>query len=78
MFVNVNVNVNGRHDGRSKGDGGQKADAGRRMPEDGCRRVLVKRKGYNFELFNKVSLAKIAYVSDILQAHEVWKIILWR
>ena len=33
---------------------------------------------YNFELFKKVSLAKIADMSDILQAREVWKILLWR
>ena len=31
-----------------------------------------------FKQFHKVSLAKIAYVSDILKAHEVWKILLWR
>ena len=41
-------------------------------------RCEAERWGCNFELFNKVSLAKIAYVSDILQAHEVWKILLWR
>jgi len=32
----------------------------------------------DFKLFHKVSLAKIAYMSDILQAHEVRKILLWR
>ena len=31
-----------------------------------------------FKQFHKVSLAKIAIMSDILQAHEVWKILLWR
>ena len=31
-----------------------------------------------FKQFTKVLLAKIAYMSDILQAHEVWKILLWR
>ena len=31
-----------------------------------------------FKQFQKVSLAKIAYMSDILQAHEVWKILPWR
>jgi hypothetical protein len=32
----------------------------------------------DFKQFHKVLLAKIAYVSDILQAHEVWKILPWR
>jgi hypothetical protein len=31
-----------------------------------------------FKQFQKVSLAKIAIMSDILQAHGVWKILLWR
>ena len=31
-----------------------------------------------FKLFQKVALAKIATMSDILHAHEVWKILLWR
>ena len=59
-------------------DGGRRADDGGRMPEGRGRRVLVKRKGFYFELFKKVTLAKVGIVSDILQAHEVWKILLWR
>ena len=69
--------MNGRHDGRSKGDGSAKVQR--------CKGAKVrtyeyeaKRWGYHFELFKKVSLAKVGIVSDILQAHEVWKILLWR
>ena len=64
--------------GRMPEDGGRRAEDGGRRAEGGGRRVLVRRESYHFELFKKVSLAKIAYVSDILQAHEVWKILLWR
>jgi len=32
----------------------------------------------DFKLFQKVILEKIAIMSDIIQAHEVWKIIPWR
>jgi hypothetical protein len=40
----------------------------------------VEDKSYDaiFEQFEKVLLAKITIVSDILLAHEVWKILLWR
>ena len=41
------------------------SEVGSRMPEDGYRRVLAKRWGYDFELFKKVSLAKVTHVSDI-------------
>ena len=46
--------------------GGRKSVVGCRRTEGGRRRVLVKRKGYNFELFKKVSFAKVGIVSDIL------------
>ena len=31
-----------------------------------------------FKQFQEVSLAKIAIMSDIIQAHGLWKIIHWR
>ena len=45
--------------------GGRRSVVGCRRTEGGRRRVLVKRRGYNFELFKKVSLAKIGIMSDI-------------
>ena len=66
MFVNVKVKVNFF------------VNENVNVNEKGQRLSLREAMKLVFKLFHKVALAKIAHVSDILQAHEVWKILLWR